>query len=142
VELSIRGNLRGFGLEVGEVSKARFAARIRKLIGGQPMLERVVEPMVRAREALQAEFHVLHRAMLAIVRADAARRRLITVPGVRALLAVTFRSSADNPARFRRSPAVVGARFGLTHPRRDGTLAGDHPGGRRLRRLTDTRRTR
>ena len=71
VELSIRGILRGFGLKLGEVSKGRFAARVRELVAGQPMLERVVEPMLRAREALRAEFHVLHRAMLAIVREDA-----------------------------------------------------------------------
>src|SRR5215216_6121425 len=40
VELSIRGILRGFGLKVGEVSKGRFAARVRELTAGQPMLER------------------------------------------------------------------------------------------------------
>ena len=65
VELSIRGILRGFGLKVGEVSKGRFAARVRELVAGHAMLERVVEPMLRAREALRAEFHALHRAMLA-----------------------------------------------------------------------------
>jgi transposase len=116
VELSIRGILRGFGLKVGEVSKGRFAARIRELVAGQPMLERVVEPMLRAREALQAEFHVLHRAMLAIVRADATCRRLMTVPGVGALVAVTFTTAVDDPTRFRRSRAV-GAHFGLTPKR-------------------------
>jgi transposase len=115
VELSIRGILRGFGLKVGTVSKGRFAARVRELIGGQPMLERVIEPMLRAREALQREFHTLHRAMLAIVRHDTVCRRLMTVPGVGALalVAITFTSAIDDPARFRRSRAV-GAHFGLT----------------------------
>jgi len=113
VELSIRGILRGFGLKVGEVSKGRFTVRIRELIVGQPMLERVIEPMLRAREALRAEFHTLHRAMLGIVRADVTCRRLMTVPGVGALVAVTFASAVDDPARFRRSCAV-GAHFGLT----------------------------
>ena len=113
VELSIRGILRGFGLKVGEVSKGRFVARIRELIGGQPMLERVIEPMLRAREALRAEFHALHRAMLAIVREDTTCRRLMTVPGVGALVAITYTSAVDDPVRFRRSRAV-GAHFGLT----------------------------
>ncbi len=113
MELSIRGILRGFGLKVGEVSKGRFAARICELVTGQPMLERVIEPMLRAREALQAEFHVLHRAMLALVRADTTCRRLMTVPGVGALVAITFTTAVDDPARFRRSRAV-GAHFGLT----------------------------
>ncbi len=113
VELSIRGILRGFGLKVGEVSKGRFAARVRELVAGQPMLERVVEPMLRAREALRTEYQVLHRAVLAIVRDDATCRRLMGVPGVGALVAITFTSAVDDPARFRRSRAV-GAHFGLT----------------------------
>ncbi len=113
MELSIRGILRGFGLKLGVVGKGRFAARVRELIAGQPMLERVVEPMLRAREALRTECQVLHRAVLAIVREDAVCRRLMTVPGVGVLVAVTFTSAIDDPARFRRSRAV-GAHFGLT----------------------------
>jgi transposase len=113
VELSVRGILRGSGLKLGEVSKGRFAARVRELVAGQPMLERVVEPMLRAREALRAEFHRLHRAVLAIVRMDTTCSRLMGVPGVGALVAVTFTSAVDDPARFRRSRAV-GAHFGLT----------------------------
>src|SRR5215203_2715418 len=97
VELSIRGILRGFGLKLGEVSKGRFAARVRELVAGQPTLERVAEPMLRAREALRAEYQVLHRAVLAIVREDAVCRRLMTVPGVGALMAVTFTSAIDDP---------------------------------------------
>ena len=113
VELSIRGILRGFGLKVGMVSKGRFAMRIRELVTGQPMLERVIEPMLRAREALRAEYHALHRAMLGIVRDNATCRRLMTVPGVGALVAITFTSAVDDPARFGRS-RTLGAHFGLT----------------------------
>ena len=116
VELGIRGLLRGFGLKLGEVSKGQFAARVRELIAGQPMLERVVEPMLRAREALRCEFHVLHRAVLAIVREDAVCRRLMSVPGVGALVAITFTSAVDDPARFHRSRSL-GAYFGLTPKR-------------------------
>ena len=113
VELSIRGILRGFGLKVGVVSKGRFAVRIRELIDGQAMLERVIEPMLRAREALRAEYHALHRAVLGIVREDTTCRRLMTVPGVGALVAITFTSAVDEPGRFTRS-RTVGAHFGLT----------------------------
>jgi transposase len=113
VELSIRGILRGFGLKVGIVSKGRFAGRIRELVAGQAMLERVIEPMLRAREALRAEYHALHRAMLGMVREDTTCRRLMTVPGVGALVAITFTSAIDDPGRFARSRAV-GAHFGLT----------------------------
>jgi transposase len=77
------------------------------------MLERVIEPMLRARETLRAEYHALHRAMLAIVRGDTTCRRLMTVPGVGAVVAITFTSAIDDPGRFARSRAV-GAHFGLT----------------------------
>src|SRR5215210_1494202 len=97
VELSLRGILRGFGLKLGIVSRGRFAARVRELVAGQPMPERVAGPMLRAREALRAEFQALHRAVLGIVRADATCRRLMTVPGVGALVAVTFASAVDDP---------------------------------------------
>jgi transposase len=116
VELSIRGILRGFGLKVGEVTKAKFAARVRELAAGQAMLETVTEAMLRAREGLLAEFMALHRRMLALARADAVCRRLTTVPGVGALVAITFRTAVDDPGRFR-SSKMVGAHFGLTPKR-------------------------
>jgi transposase len=113
VELSLRGLLRGFGLKVGEISKGQFAARVRTLVAGHMMLERIAEAMLRARDVLRTEFGKLHRAMLAIVRRDEVCRRLMTVPGVGALIAVTFTSAVDDPQRFARSKAV-GAHFGLT----------------------------
>jgi transposase len=113
VEFSLRGLLRGFGLKVGEVSKGQFAARVRTLTAGHAMLEQIAEAMLRAREALQTEFNKLHRAMLAIVRSDEVCRRLMSGPGVGALIAVTFTSAVDQPERFSRSRAV-GAHFGLT----------------------------
>lgn len=116
VELSIRGILRGFGLKVGEVSKGRFAARVEELVCGHEMLEAVIGAMLTARAGLQAEFMRLHRRMLAIVRADAICRRLMTAPGVGALVAVTFKTAVDDPARFAGSKAV-GAHFGLTPKR-------------------------
>jgi transposase len=115
-ELSLRGLLRGFGLKVGEISKGQFAARVRMLTAGHQMLETIAEAMLRAREALQTEFARLHRAMLAIARENEICRRLMTVPGVGALIAVTFTSAVDNPERFSRSRAV-GAHFGLTPKR-------------------------
>ena len=113
VELSLRGLLRGFGLKVGEISKGQFAARVQTLVAGHMMLERIAEAMLQAREALRTEFGKLDRAMLAIARGNEACRRLMTVPGVGALIAVTFTSAVDDPQRFARSKDV-GAHFGLT----------------------------
>jgi transposase len=108
--------LRGFGLKVGEASRSRFAARVRELAAGQAMLEAVVEPMLRAREALRTEAAAPHRRVPAIVRGHEVCRRLMTVPGVGAVVALTFVAAVDDPTRSRRS-RDVGAHFGLT-PRR------------------------
>lgn len=116
VEFGLRGVLRGFGLKVGAVSSGRFAARVRELVAAQPMLDEVAEAMLRARDSLRAEVAALHRRVLGIVRADAICRRLMTVPGVGALTALTFKSAIDDPGRFSSSKAV-GPHFGLT-PRR------------------------
>jgi transposase len=112
-ESSLRGILRGFGLKVGTISKGRFEARIRELVAGQAMLERVAEPLLRARAALRAEYATLHRELLRVVRGDAVCGRLMTIPGVGAVVAMTFRSAIDQPERFAKSKAV-GAHFGLT----------------------------
>src|SRR3954451_2389942 len=135
VELSIRGILRGFGLEVGEVSKGRFAARVEELAAGHEMLQAVTGAMLRAREGLRAEFVLLHRRMPAIVRGDAVCRRLMTAPGVGALVAITFKAAVDDPGRFRRAKAV-GAHFGLT-PKRCQSGETDVTGG--ISKVGDTK---
>jgi len=111
VELSIRGILRGYGLKVGEVSRGRFEARIRELTAGHAILEAVIGAMLAARMALWNEFTWLHREMLKIARADMVCRRLMTTPGVGALVALTYRSAVDDPSRFGKS-AATGAYFG------------------------------
>src|SRR6476659_2399192 len=100
VELSIRGILRGFGLKVGAVTR-------------HATLERIAEAMLSARAALKAEYEKLHKAVLAIVREDAVCRRLMTVPSVGPLVAITYKSAMDDPSRIAKSKAA-GALFGLT----------------------------
>jgi transposase len=127
VELSIRGILRGYGLKVGEVSRGRFEARIRELTAGHAILEEVIGAMLAARMALWNEFTRLHREMLKIARADMVCRRLMTTPGVGALVALTYRSAVDDPSRFGKS-AATGAYFGLT-PKKYQSGETDRDGG-------------
>jgi transposase len=113
VECSIRGVLRGFGLKVGPISRGRFEARIRELVDGNAILDTVMGSMLAARTSLDTEFKRLHRELLALVRADPVCRQMMSVPGVGAIVAITFKSGVDDPARFRRS-RDVGPHFGLT----------------------------
>ena len=75
--------------------------------------EALIGSMLAARTALQHEFKRLHRALLGLVRDDPVCRQLMSVPGIGAIVAITFKSGVDDPSRFKRS-RDVGPHFGLT----------------------------
>jgi len=126
VENDLRATLRNFGLKVGMVGTAKFEARIKELVENVADLAVLVEPLLVVRRALREQIGVLHRSVLAIVRDDEVCRRLMTVPGVGPVVALTYRATVDVPARFRRSKSV-GAVFGLTCSR-DQSGERDRPG--------------
>src|SRR5471030_156925 len=112
----LRGTLRNFGLKVGVVGASKFEARIREIVENLPDLAVLVEPLLIVRRTLREQIGVLHGRLLAIVRTDDVCRRLMTVPGVGPVVALTYRATVDVAARFRNSKAV-GAVFGLTPAR-------------------------
>ena len=126
VDNDLRGTLRNFGLKVGMVGAARFEARIKELVENLPDLAAMVEPLLVVRRVLREQMGVLHRRVLTVVRDDEVCRRLMTVPGVGPVVALTYRATVDVPARFRKSKSV-GAVFGLTCSR-DQSGERDRPG--------------
>ena len=113
IDNDLRGTLRNFGLKVGVVGTVKFEARIKELVEDLPDLAALVEPMLVVRRVLREQIGILHRRLLAVVRDDEVCRRLMTVPGVGPVVALTYRATVDVPARFHNSKAV-GAVFGLT----------------------------
>jgi len=113
IENDLRATLRNFGLKVGVVGTVKFEARIKELVENLPDLVVLVEPLLIVRRVLREQIGILHRRLLAIVRDDDVCRRLMTVPGVGPVVALTYRATVDVPSRFRNSKAV-GAVFGLT----------------------------
>ena len=113
IENDLRGTLRNFGLKVGMVGMARSRTRIKELVENLPDLAVLVESRLVVRRVLREQLAILHRRLLAIVREDDVCRRLVTIPGVGPVVALTYRVTVDVPARFRNSKAV-GAVFGLT----------------------------
>jgi transposase len=116
IDNDLRGTLRNFGLKVGVVGASKFEARIWELVENLPDLAGLVEPLLIVRRTLRQQIGILHGRLLAIVRTDDVCRRLMTVPGVGPVVALTYRATVDVPARFRNSKAV-GAVFGLTPAR-------------------------
>ena len=105
--------MRNFGLKVGVAGTAKFDARIKELVENGVDLAARVEPLLVVHRVLREQINILHRRVLATVRDDKVCRRLMTVPGVGPVVALTYRATVDVPARFRKSKSV-GAVFGLT----------------------------
>jgi transposase len=112
----LRGVLKTFGKIVGKVGERGFEARVRELAAGEAGLEEAVSALLAVRERLEQQIEALETLILRFAKRSDPCRRLMTIPGVGALTAVSFVAAVDDPTRFRRSSGV-GAYFGLT-PRR------------------------
>src|SRR3981081_4738505 len=92
IDNDLRGTLRNFGLKVGIVGAVKFEARIKELVENLPDLAVLVEPLLMVRRTLREQIGVLHRRLLTVVRNDDVCRRLMTVPGVGPVVALTYRA--------------------------------------------------
>jgi transposase len=113
VENSLRGILRGFGLKVGKTTARSFAGRIQELAKGHPQLEAVGEALLSVRDVLLREFNAFEKRVRAMARSDARTRLLMSTPAVGPIVALTYASAIDDPARFK-SSKQTGPHFGLT----------------------------
>lgn len=116
VENSLRGTLRNFGLKVGRATARSFAGRIRELVAGHPSLEVISAALLSVREVLRHELCGFEKRVRAMARTDARTRLLMSTPAVGPIVALTYASAIDDPARFG-SSKQVGAHFGLTPKR-------------------------
>ena len=116
VENSLRGILRGFGLKVGKTTDRSFSGRIQELVKGQPSLEAIGEALLSVRAGLLREFNAFEKRVRAMARLNARTRLLMSTPAVGPIVALTYASAIDDPARFK-SSKQTGPHFGLTPKR-------------------------
>ena len=116
LENQIRGLLKNLGLRIGKAGGNVFSRRVEELVGEQSLLQEAVRPLLVVREIVRREIADLHRKLLALARQDEDIRRSMTVPGIGPITALAYRTTIDDPHRFRRSRSV-GAYVGLTSRR-------------------------
>ena len=80
------------------------------------MLEAASAPMLRARDGLLRELAGLERVVRTLAQDDPVFCSLMTMPGIGAVVALTYRSAVDDPSRFT-SSKKVGPWVGLTPSR-------------------------
>jgi len=127
LENEIRGLLRVFGVRLAsKVPHGAYDAVVREHVESEPLLARALVPMVEARQMLYRTYLKLDNEVKAIVRNDRVCQQFMSVPGVGAITALTFKAAVDDPRRFK-SSRTVAAHFGLT-PRRYQSGESDNPG--------------
>ncbi len=127
LENEIRGLFKVFGIKLpASLGHGPFDARVRPEIETDVDLADALLPLLDGRLVLYRTYLELDRRVKLIARNDVVCQRLMTVPGVGPVTAMTFKAAVDDPSRFRRS-RTVGAHFGLT-PRRYQSGEHDNPG--------------
>lgn len=123
----VRGLLKIFGLRLPKtVQHGSFDGIVRPLIEADEVLAHAMLPLLDARLEIYRQFLDLDRRVKHAARSDDVCLRMMTVPGVGPIAALTFKAAIDDPARFKKSRTVA-AHFGLT-PRRYQSGEHDNPG--------------
>jgi transposase len=113
----LRGLLKLFGLRMGTVTTpAKRHERLEALLTQRAELRPVLAPLIAALTALEGQIARSSRGLKARAEADPVCARLMSVPGVGPITALTFKSSIEDPGRFNKSQDA-GAYAGLC-PRR------------------------
>ena len=127
LENEIRGLLKVFGVKLPmRLSRGAFDIAVRDSIESDAALSYALLPLLQARQMLFETFVELDRRVKRKAREDAVCTRLMGIPGVGEITALSFKAAVDDPARFK-SSRTVGAHFGLT-PRRFQSGETDNPG--------------
>jgi transposase len=123
----LRGLLKLFGLRLGQVTTpGKRRERLDALFAQKPELRPVMQPLIDSIEALEAQIKRSTKLLAASAAADPVAARLMSVPGVGPFIALTYKSSIEDPGRFA-SGEDVGAYAGLV-PRRNQSGERDYKG--------------
>jgi len=123
----LRGMLKLFGLRMGNITTpGKRRERLDALFIQRPDLRGVFQPLIECIEALEAQLGRSSKLLEARAAADPIATRLMSVPGVGPITALTFKSSIEDPGRFAKS-SDAGAYAGLV-PRRNQSGMRDYKG--------------
>jgi transposase len=116
LENQIRSLLKENGLLFPRAIGRGFRDHVRQRLGDEHPLHAIVASMLSIHEHVGREQAILDTRVRTLAKSDQTTQRLMTVPGIGVVTALTYRHTIDEPSRFR-SAQTVGAYLGLT-PRR------------------------
>jgi transposase len=80
-----------------------FLMRAVELIEARPELAAAIEPLLKAREAVEKQIADLDRKVMRLARNDVQVRRFMTAPGIGPITALCYLAIIDDATRFKRS---------------------------------------
>ena len=113
IQNQIRGTLKLFGIKIGSAGRSSFDCRVREILVDDSPISKVALGMLDIRAGLMREIHALDHVLKRMAQTDPTCKRLMTVPGVGPITALSFMTAIDDPNRFSNS-AAIGAYLGLT----------------------------
>ena len=116
LENQMRSMLKDCGLLFPRAAGGQFQRRVNDLITDGHALGPILRPLLSVHQQTCSELEKIDRIVRDLAREDETTRRLMTVPGIGVVTALTYRHTIDDPTRFQNA-AKVGAYLGLT-PRR------------------------
>jgi transposase len=123
----LRGLLKLFGLRLGKVTTPnKRAERLRALFAQKPQIEPIMLPLIESLAGIEVQIRRSTKQLAAKAGADPVAARMMTVPSVGPITALTYKSSIEDPSRFDRG-RDAGAFAGLV-PRRNQSGERDYKG--------------
>lgn len=111
---TVRGLLKTYGICLGEVSNEKFPETVRESSSNVfPEAKSGVESLLKSYEAMHEEIKKMDKALNQICKKDEDVKRLMTIPGVGMVVAMTYKADMGDPTRFEKSESV-GAYYGMT----------------------------
>ena len=113
-ENDIRRSLLAFGLRMGKVARDRFKARVVELtVECGSVMQIFIDTILQVWTAIGSGYNVLHKTLIGFVAANPLCHRLMAVPGVGSIAALSFCAGVDDPLRFSNN-RTAGVHCGLT----------------------------
>ena len=117
LENQMRSLLKEYGLLFSRAIGSQFRRKVHELVADDHTLQPVLGPLLTVHDQVCLQQTQLDNEVRRLAKADETTRRLMSVPGIGVVTALTFRHTIDDPSRFS-SAAQVGAYLGLTPRRR------------------------
>ncbi|MBT0781451.1 transposase [Paracoccus sp. pheM1] len=112
----ILGVMKTFGLIVPRSKGRMFEGHVRELLAENDNLARIILSLLDAWRDIRRHVANLDRRLLAAARTSKATQLLMTIPGIGAIMSLSFSAAIEDPDHFKRSRSVD-AWLGLTTTR-------------------------